>query len=73
MSTASNSGSHIAPQLSHNTKKANCKEDVQTCPGKERRSSNYSRNVGRLQEETKTQQAKKKREKLSKECHKDLG
>ena len=45
---------------------------MQTSPGKERRSSNYSRNVGRLQEETKTQQAKKK-EKLLKECHKDLG
>ena len=42
------------------------------CPGKEKQSSHYSRNVGRLQEETKAQQAKKK-EKLSKESHKDLG
>ena len=48
----------IAPQLSHNTK--NCSEDLQRCSRKERGSSNYSRNVGRLQEETKTQQAKKK-------------
>ena len=47
----------IAPQLSHNTK--NCSEDLQRCSRKERGSSNYSRNVGRLQEETKTQQAKK--------------
>ena len=31
------------------------------CPGKERRSSNYSRNAGRLQEQAKTQQSKKKR------------
>ena len=31
------------------------------CPGKERGSSNYSRNVGRLKEETKTQQAKKRK------------
>ena len=44
---------------------------MQTCPGKERQKSNYSRNVGRLQEETKTKQAKKKN--LSKDCHKDLG
>ena len=36
---------------------------MKTCTGKERRSSNYSSNVGRLQEETKTQQAKKKNEK----------
>ena len=71
MSTAGTSGSHIVPQLSRNTKKANC-WDLKTCPGKKRRSSNYARNVGRLQEETNTQQAKKK-EKLSKECHKGLG
>ena len=72
MSTAGTSGSHMVSQLSRNTKKANCWEYVKTCPGKERRSSNYARNVGRLQEETNTQQAKKK-EKLSKECHKGLG
>ena len=36
---------------------------MKTCTGKERRSSNYSGNVGRLQEETKTQQAKKKTKK----------
>ena len=44
---------------------------MQACPGKERQSSNYSKNVGRLWKETKT--ASKKREKLSRECHEDLG
>ena len=29
------------------------------CPGKERQSSNYLKNVGRLQKEIKTEQAKK--------------
>ena len=32
---------------------------MQTCPGKERQSSNYLKNVGRLQKEIKTEQAKK--------------
>ena len=32
---------------------------MQTCPGKERQSSNYFKNAERLQKETKTQQAKK--------------
>ena len=42
------------------------------CPGKERRSSNYSRNAGRLQEKGKNSNQRKK-EKLSKECQNDLG
>ena len=42
------------------------------CPGKEKQSSNYFKNVGRLQKKPKTQQAKKSG-KLSRECHKDLG
>ena len=31
------------------------------CSGKERQSSNYFKNIGRLQKETKTQQAKKEK------------
>ena len=34
---------------------------MQTCPGKEKQNSNYSRKFGRLQEETKAQQAKKEK------------
>ena len=37
------------------------------CPGKERQSSNYFKNAGRLQKETRDT-ASKKREKLSREC-----
>ena len=44
---------------------------MQTCPGKEKWSSDYSKNVGGLHKETKT--ASKKRKKLSRGCHKDLG
>ena len=42
------------------------------CPGKGKQSSNYLKNVGRLQKKPKTQQAKK-RGKLPRECHEDLG
>ena len=34
---------------------------MKACPGKERQSSNYLKNIGRLQKETKTQQAKKRK------------
>ena len=37
------------------------------CPGKERQSSNYFKNAGRLQKETQDTTSKK-REKLSREC-----
>ena len=44
---------------------------MQICPGKERQSANYTKNVERLQEQN--QDTARKKEKLSKECHKDLG
>ena len=34
---------------------------MKACPGKERQSSNYFKNIGRLQEENKTQQAKERK------------
>ena len=63
MSIADNSGSHIAPQLSHGTKKAFKIANNKMCNC-----------VQAKKEEVLTNQdtASKKKEKLSKECHKDL-
>ena len=65
----------IAPQLSHNTKTAfkTIKQMCKYVQAKRGKVLTIPKMLEDYKNKTKTQQGKKKKEKLSKECHKDLG
>ena len=74
MSMAGNSGSHIAPQLSHDTKKAFKIANNKMCKCVQAKKGEVLTTPEMLEDwKKKPRHSKQKKEKLAKECHKDLG